>query len=503
MSPLLPDAIALVIALALAYRLALAHAAVSAVSRTRLRTLADDGVRRAERLALLLASRDGVQASLRLGFSLCIIAAAIAGWWLAALLQPDGVRPAWVAWATMAVLGLGAELVPRLRASVRSEHVALRQVGFVSLVYRVLGGIARAVQAADPPSTLKEREEQEEDAADSIRELVDTTPLRPTQRRRITEILEFPDKVVAEVMVPRIDMIGVNADAPLTEVAAAIVESGFSRLPIFGETKDDIVGVAHARDVLSWLPDEGTARDVARKPLFVSEQARLDLLLRELRAWQSSLAIVVDEYGGTAGLVTVEDIIEEIVGEIHDETDAAEELIQARPEGGWRVNGRTELETLADWLTLPVDRGETYNTVGGLMMDAIGDMPEPGEVAIAVLDDERVVLLCETLDGTRIGEVALVVQPLEREDDGEEAGREASKESAGAVLAQGGVALAAVDELLGLDPIETGEALVADLYAFWAPGCRAGQAVRWRTARAVVVADEPEGGLEVRFEPES
>ncbi len=304
---------------------------------------------------------------------------------------------------------------------------------------------------------------------------------------------------------PRIDMVGVPAEAPLTEVAAAIVESGFSRLPIFGDTKDDIVGVAHARDVLSWLPAEGTAQEVARKPLFVGEHARLDLLLRELRAWQSSLAIVVDEYGGTAGLVTVEDIIEEIVGEIHDETDTAAEPIRTRPEGGWRVAGRTELETLADWLTLPVDRDETCNTVGGLMMAMTGDMPEPGEVAMAVLDDERLVLLCETLDGQRIGEVSLLVQPLSGDDEGgKEAADEVSKDaSETTVMAAGGALLAAVDELLDLDPVETGSARVADLFAFWPAGGRVGRAVRWRSARAVVVADELEDGLRVRFEPES
>lgn len=498
-----PAAAALLLSLALAYRLALAHAAVSAVSRTRLRALAEAGARRAERLGLLLARRDGVQASLRLAFSLCVAAAAVSGWWLARLLEPDGVRPVVVGWVVMASLSLGAELLPRLRAAVRPETTALRQVGLVTAVYRLLGGLARAAQAEAAPSTMKEREEQEEDAAESIRELVDTTDLRPTQRRRISEILKFPDKTVAEVMVPRIDIVGVAADTPLTDVAAAIVASGFSRLPVFGETKDDIVGIAHARDILSWLPQAGTAREVARKPPFVAEQARLDLLLRELRACQSSLAIVVDEYGGTAGLVTVEDIIEEIVGEIHDETDTAQEPIRARPDGGWRVAGRTELETLADWLTLPVDRDEAYNTVGGLMMAICGDMPEPGEVAIYVLDDQRVIFLCENLDGTRIGDVSVLVQPVKSDDEvGKEADAEPSKED-DAVTAPGDATLAAIDELLALDPIETGEARVADLFAFWPAGGRAGRAVRWRSAQAVAVADEPEAGLLVRFERKS
>ena len=494
--------VALAIALWLAYRLALSHAAVSAVSRTRVRALAEEGSRTAERLGVLLARRDGVQASLRLGFSLCVVAVAVAGWWLARM-RPAGLQPVVVGWIAMAALSLGAELVPRLKASVRPETVALRQVGWVTFVYRVLGPLARFVQAEESPSTAKEREEQEEDAAESIRELVDTTPLRPTQRRRITEILEFPDKTVAEVMVPRIDMIGVSAAAPLAEVATAIVDSGYSRLPVFGETKDDIVGLAHARDVLSWLPAEGTAEQVARKPLFVSETARLDLLLRDLRTHKSSMAIVVDEYGGTAGLVTVEDIIEEIVGEIHDETDTAEESIRKRPGGGWLVAGRAELETLADVLHLPVDRDDAVNTAGGLMMAMAGDVPEPGEVAIAVLDEDRLVLLCEELDGPRIGELALLVQPLADDDDEEKdvAGK-ATKEAAGSVMAAGGSLVSEVDELLALDPTETGEARVGDLFAFWPAGGRTGQVIRWRSARAVVLADDAETGLLVRFEPE-
>ncbi|MCC7493168.1 MAG: HlyC/CorC family transporter [Fimbriimonadaceae bacterium] len=483
------SAAALLLGLWLAARLALTHAAVAGVSRARLRSLADEGNWRAEQLVLLLARREAVQGALRLAFGTTLVLAVSAAWWLDRQL-PRG-RGDWaVALAVLLAATILAELLPRLSGSARPESTALRSVGWVRWSYRLLGPLVRPVLAEAETATRDEGDD--EPAAENFRELVDAAPIRPAQRRRITEILAFPDRTAGDVMVPRVELVAVERETPLPAVAALVEASGYSRLPVYHDSVEDIVGMIHARDLLAWLPREGVAADLMRRPLYVTEAMRLDALLRELRTEHRSVAVVVDEYGGTAGLVTVEDVIEEIVGEIHDETDAPQDPVRPRPGGGWQISARCELDHLAEVTGLTLASDSDVNTVGGLVMALAGDLPEPGEVLVGTSDQGCCLWLVEAAEGTRLLAVALRLvapQPVE-------AFEPAPGDPPWLVPAT--TPLATLASWLPVEPQPAAGVAVGELLGFWPPAQRAGQTVRWHGLRVTLA--EPGGDL-VRCEP--
>jgi magnesium and cobalt transporter len=193
------------------------------------------------------------------------------------------------------------------------------------------------------------------------------------------------DKVVADVMVPRAHMVCVPVDATLAEVLDIVVESGHSRFPVTGEDRDEVLGILLAKDLLKVLRDGATSLDLRtllRPVSLIPESKRLNLLLKEFRQGRRHMAVVVDEYGGVAGLVTIEDVLEEIVGEISDETDEEEAslLIQPQPDGRFLISAQTPIETFNERFGTAFS-DEDYDTVGGLITDALGHLPKAGETA--------------------------------------------------------------------------------------------------------------------------
>jgi len=219
------------------------------------------------------------------------------------------------------------------------------------------------------------------------------------ERELVWGIVDFGDTLVRSVMTPRIDMICAPAEESLDALANRFVESSHSRIPLFVDSIDRIVGVLHIRDVLSALraPGPVEAAAIAQPPLFVPETKPLGDLLRELQARRQQMAIVVDEYGGTAGLVTIEDLIEEIVGEIADEHDEETPERQALPDGSLLVDGRTHIEKLEEEFGLRFD-DPPFETVGGLVSSVLGYVPKPGET----VEVEGIRLTVERSDERRV-----------------------------------------------------------------------------------------------------
>lgn len=489
---LLPLAVLLAAVVAVAYRLALAHAAVAGVSRTRLREMGEEGNRRAAYLATLLGQRDAVHGALRLAFAVTLVATATCAWHLARL---AGDAPTWWAGLVAALLlPLVAELLPRVVAARQAGSVALRQARWIGAWFRALGA----------PALWAVRETERGDADDegteeSIRELVDQAPLGEARRRRITEILEFPAKTAADIMVPRVDMVAVPAEATLAEAAEEFVRSGYSRLPVYRESRDEITGILHAKDVVRALPSDLTAGGLSRAALFVPEGMRLDQLLRELRARRSSTAIVIDDYGGTAGMVTVEDIIEEIVGDIEDETDPIEmPVLRPRPEGGWIASARLPLDELADALALALPDESEVSTLGGLAMSLSGDLPRPGEVAVVDSNGSHLLILTLGREGTRLTELAV----LALEDEPRQPAPLPEPEPGQALQVSGDVALAELAVAVLDEPPPETTALVGELFAFWPAGLRCGQTVYWRALCLEVLDEAEDGGLTIAVRPE-
>ena len=206
--------------------------------------------------------------------------------------------------------------------------------------------------------------------------------VEPYEESMLLGILRFNDLQVQDTMIPRTDIDCVPADMPLQEVARIIVRSGHSRIPVYKDTRDNIVGILHAKDVLSSLLDQGqdepSVPSVMREPFFVPETKSIRTLLQEFRARKQHIAIALDEYGGTSGLITIEDVLEEIVGDIEDEHDAPrQEDIRPLGENVYELTGRALLEDLED-LGVDLDSDEV-DTIGGYLSMEAGHVPGPGE----------------------------------------------------------------------------------------------------------------------------
>jgi CBS domain containing-hemolysin-like protein len=245
------------------------------------------------------------------------------------------------------------------------------------------------------------------DIADRVGEsLSESNAFEESDRELIRSVIELGGTITREVMVPRTDMVTVTADTSLDRVLRLFLRSGFSRVPVVGESVDDVVGVAYLKDVVAavhWPVEDGgrggrgpsqrPAADVARDAVFVPESKPIDDLLREMQASASHIALVVDEYGGVAGLVTIEDLLEEVVGELTDEHDTVPvQEVEDLGDGVLRVPARLPVDELGDLFDLRLD-DDDVDTAGGLLAKVLGKVPLAGssvEVGGVHLEAERV-----------------------------------------------------------------------------------------------------------------
>lgn len=345
-----------------------------------------EGDERAARVARILDDIPLIQPSLGTVTSVLLVAAGVAAAW--ALGQElTGWR------LVVGLVGLGVALVlfgDLLPRSWGRDHPRLPAYRFSRLLEGAVGLGSRAVDlVADDEDQMEEVDADE--AAQEEEEL-----------ELISSVLEFTDAVVREIMVPRTDMTTI-AESALSDAAIDLsLEEGFSRIPVSREGPDDIVGILYARDLLA-LMDEGAAakqvKELMRRGYFVPETKRIFELLREMQANQVHMAVVVDEFGGTAGLVTIEDIIEELVGEIADEFDEAEELVTPIADG-YLVDARLPVDDLGELFEVKFP-DEEWDTVGGLVLALAGRVPKEGEH----FEYDGVTLTADRVQGRRIARV--------------------------------------------------------------------------------------------------
>jgi CBS domain containing-hemolysin-like protein len=246
--------------------------------------------------------------------------------------------------------------------------------------------------------------------------------IEPGEKELIHSIFEFGDTIAREVMVPRTDIVWIESTKTVPQALALAMRSGFSRIPVVAENIDDVVGVVYLKDVIRRSQDPEGARqtkieEIMRPPTFVPESKPVDELLREMQARNSHIAIVIDEYGGTAGLVTIEDILEEIVGEIRDEYDVERPPIEELPDGSYRLTSRLAVEDLGELLAVELPRGDDVETVGGLMAQLLGRVPIPGSTVTAY----GLQLTAENAGGRRNRIDTVIAKKLPETDAEEEA----------------------------------------------------------------------------------
>jgi len=345
---------------------------------------AGEGDARAGVVADLLEDRLRIQPALGTVVTTLLILAVIpASWALSRLLS--GWQLA-VAFAAMTVLlVLLSDLIPRTIGRSRPR----------SFAYRFSRLLAIAIRVGDAANDLVSDEDDDEDDDDEDEDR--------EERQLISSIIEFGDTIVREVMVPRTDMVTLPAAASTDDAVDLVLEAGRSRIPLTGDNIDDVVGLLYARDLLT-LYDQAApprpARDLAHEAYFVPETKAISELLREMQAKQKHLAIVVDEFGGTAGVVTIEDLIEEIVGEIVDEYDDEEPMVVPLESGDYLVDARLDVDDLASTLDLRFPE-EEWDTVGGLVLGLAGRVPDVGES----FEYNDVMLIAEDVQGRRIARV--------------------------------------------------------------------------------------------------
>lgn len=243
----------------------------------------------------------------------------------------------------------------------------------------VLGALTRFL-------TGRRRALTEEELQEAINSSEEEGLLDETEGDMLQAIFDFGDTIVREIMVARPDMVCCASDAPLDELLHLILDSGHSRVPIYEGSIDHVVGVVYAKDLLRYWgasPAELSLATVMRAPYFVPETKRIEDLLVDFRTRRVHMAIVVDEYGGTSGLITIEDLLEEIVGDIQDEYDLEEEWVQPQADGSLLLDARANVEELEEYFDLEIPR-EKFDTVGGFVVHLLGNVPVAGETARAV-----------------------------------------------------------------------------------------------------------------------
>ncbi len=324
------------------------------------------------------------------------------------------------------------ELVPKSLALAHTDTFALRLSGFIEVLLRVLGPLVRVLTAI---TTAVSRMLGAGDQAQGVMTTQELSILverggeqgilEAEEEQMIQAVIELGDVRIHEVMVPRIAMVTLAAGATMEDAIDLVVEEGHSRIPVYEDTIDEIIGILYAKDLLPFLKgsvsERPALRSLLRTPVFAPESMSVDDLLHEFQRRKVHIAIVLDEYGGTAGLVTIEDLLEEIVGEIQDEYDEEEPLIVRISDDEARVDGRADVDDLAELFdtNLGLEDGDEYDTVGGLIYHRIGGVPKPGD-QVAV---DGLTLTVETTDGRRVGKVLAVRQRETDEPEDDEADR--------------------------------------------------------------------------------
>jgi CBS domain containing-hemolysin-like protein len=424
-----------------------AEIALVTMRRTRIDQLVEEGNQSASRVKRLIAQPGRFLAVTQIGLTFIgFLASAYAAVNLAASLQ-RAFEATGVAFLVSSAEALSliivtlllalftivfGELVPKSLALAHTERFALRLSAFVELMLRILGplvyaltavttNVSRALGAGDQAQGVMSTEE----LSILVERGGEQGILEAEEEQMIQAVIELGDQRIHEVMVPRTAMITLAASATMEQAIDTVVAEGHSRIPVYEESIDEIVGILYAKDLLPFVKDSAgeppALRTLLRTPVFVPESMSVDDLLHEFQRRKVHLAIVLDEYGGTAGLVTIEDLLEEIVGEIQDEYDEEEPLIVSLSADEARIDGRADIDDLGELfdIELGLEDADEYDTVGGLIYHRIGGVPKPGDQVLV----SGLTLTVETIDGRRVGKVLAVRDRGAHEPEDDEADR--------------------------------------------------------------------------------
>jgi CBS domain containing-hemolysin-like protein len=392
--------------------------ALISITRAKVRTLVNEKRTGAEALALLKESPNHLLTTILIGNTIVNIAAAA----IATAIAITAFGNLGIGIATGAVviiLLVFGEIGPKVYAARASEDFALavaRPVLFLSFLLTPFIWLVNKVSHSLP---LYRDQPDQSVTEEEIREWIDVGKEEGTieqeEQDMLYSVLEFSDTTTREIMTPRVDVILMEDTVTFEEAIRIFNETGFSRIPVFHEHIDNITGILNVKDVFSAMVlrrKDTTIKEIMYDPTFVPETKKIDDLLKELQLHRVQIAVVIDEYSSFVGIVTVEDILEEIVGDIQDEFDKEEPDVQKLSEGVYVVDAQMWVDEINEQLgiNLPID--ESYETIGGLLLDRLGHIPQhPGEKA--EIDDGRLTLMVMQMRGRRIVKVKVIAHQMQ------------------------------------------------------------------------------------------
>ena len=391
-----------------------AETAYTCLNRVRLKNMANSGNKRAEKVLALAEDYDRLISSILIGNNIVnILSTSLATALFVRLLGSSGVTVSTVV-MTIAILLLG-EVAPKSIARVMNEKLAFAFFPVLSLIVKVFTPLNFVMGCWQNliGRLVKEDEEHgvtEEEIMTMVEEAQSDGEIDEHESELIRSAIEFTDLCVEDILTPRVDIVAVDIGDTEDEIAARFAESGFSRLPVYEESVDDIIGILHEKD---FYRNRGrrSVREMMTTPTCVMPNTRLSVLLKLLQQTKGHMAVVMDEYGGVIGIVTLEDILEELVGEIWDEHDEIVEEFQRLPDGRYRVECRANLDDLLEIFSIKMEYESV--TVSGWVLEEMGTFPQEGDT----FDCEQLHVTVEKVDKRRVIQILIEVRPAEQAEE--------------------------------------------------------------------------------------
>ena len=417
--------VALIILIGLSAFFSAAETAYNSLNEIRLRSKAEDGDAKAAHTLALVERYDSLLSTILIGNNIVNLSASSLMTTLTMRVFGNAAVGVATGVLTLLILVFG-EITPKTMSTLYAEKISFAYAGAIHVLMVVLTPVIFIVNKLSMAVLFLLRvdpnKKQDPMTEDELRTIVEVSHeegvIESEEKKMINNVFDFGDAVAKDVMVPRIDMVMVDVNATFDELMELFQNERFTRIPVYEENTDNVIGIVNMKDFILFDHEKEknfSIRDYLRQPLYTYEYKKTAELMLEMRKTFNNIVIVLDEYGATAGLITLEDMLEEIVGEIRDEYDQDEEdeVREVSPDE-YLVNGSAKLDDLNDRLGLELE-SEDYDSIGGLVIGLLDHLPEEGEE----VDYGNLHLKVEEMDKNRIGKIRLQIHHPEETEDGE------------------------------------------------------------------------------------
>ena len=391
-----------------------AETALMTSNKFKIRNLAEGGDKRATKVIDITANTDKMLSAILIGNNIVNLSASSLSTTLTLKLFGSSLVGIATGILTFLILVFG-EITPKNLASKNAEDMALKYIGIISVLVVILTPVIYVVNKVAGiviSLFIKNNDDNNMVTEDELRAMVEVSHedgvIEKEEKKMIVNVVDFGDTVAGDIMLPRVDMVMVSVESSYEEILKIFREERYTRIPVYEESPDNVIGILNVKDFLLIEDKENfSVKEHLREPLYTYEYKKTSSLMVDMRKTGANIVIVLDEYGTTVGLITLEDMLEEIVGEIRDEFDAEEdEGITKISETEYLIDGSTNLDDVNDRIGLELS-SEEYESIGGIIMEKLGRLPVEGEV----ITFDNIILTVKKMDHARIEKVGLKLKP--------------------------------------------------------------------------------------------